>query len=213
MAEKTIHDLPPDLRRLYTKAVEAAQRDNHDYALTLFCQILEKEPALYEARKALRAAQAKKGLGASTGFFKKMMSGAGSSPQIAKAKMVLGNHPAGAMAIAEQVLNGDPNNSMAHRIIVDAARALELPQTMVLSLETMVRNSPRDKALVVEFANTVAEAGCPAGPAEKYLSDLVPPTPTIPTSCRRRKTFPPAARWMRAVMARWPTARVRSAIS
>ena len=44
MPEKTIHQLSPDMRRLYTKAVEAAQRDNHDYAIALFCQILEKEP-------------------------------------------------------------------------------------------------------------------------------------------------------------------------
>jgi tetratricopeptide (TPR) repeat protein len=174
MAEKTINQLPPDLRRLYTKAVEAAQRDNHDYALTLFCQILEKEPALFECRAALHAAQAKKGAGASGGFFKKMMSSAGSSPQIAKARMTLNNDPAGAMAIAEQVLNNDPNNSFAHRIIVDAAQALELPQTAELSLETLVRNSPKDKSLVIEFANLVAATGGGnAALAEKYLSDLV----------------------------------------
>ena len=54
---------------------------------TLFSQVLEKEPAFYECRKALRAAQFKKaGDGGGSGFFKKMMSGAGSSPQIAKAK-------------------------------------------------------------------------------------------------------------------------------
>ena len=39
------------------------------------------------------------------------------------------------MAIAEQILNGDPNSSAAHRIIVDAAKALELPRTAVLSYE------------------------------------------------------------------------------
>ena len=55
MPEKTINQLPPDLRRLHAKAAEAAQRDNHDYAMALFCQILEKEPAFYECRKALRA--------------------------------------------------------------------------------------------------------------------------------------------------------------
>ena len=51
-----------------------------------------------------------------------MMSSAGSSPQIAKAKMALNKNPADAMAIAEEVLNGDPNNPFAHRIIVDAAQ-------------------------------------------------------------------------------------------
>src|ERR1017187_3997094 len=124
MPEKLANEIPRDLRMLFTKAAEAAQRENYDYALALFCQVLEKEPGLFECRKSLRAAQARKSAGVSTGFFKKMMSGAGSSPHIAKAKMALNKNPAEAMAIAEQVLNADPNNSYAHRIIVDAAHAL-----------------------------------------------------------------------------------------
>ncbi len=189
MAEKTINELPPDLRRQHTKAVEAVQRENTDYAIALFCQILEKEPGLFECRKALRAAQARKSAGASTGFFKKMMSGAGSSPQIAKAKMALNNRPDEAMATAEQVLNGDPNNSMAHRIIVDAARALELPQTATLSLETMVRNSPKDKSLVIELANHAAETGGKSDVAEKFLSDLARSTPYDPDLLQAQKNL------------------------
>jgi tetratricopeptide (TPR) repeat protein len=174
MPEKLLNQIPPDLRRLYTKAGEAAQRENPDYAITLFCQILEKEPGFFDCRRALRLEQAKKAAGASTGFFKKMMSGAGASPHIAKAKMALNRNPAEAMAIAEQVLNTDPNNSYAHRIIVDAAKALELPQTAVMSLEVMVRHSPKDKSLVVEFADLAAQTGGDAGAsAESALDDLV----------------------------------------
>ena len=173
MAEKLINEISVDARRLYTKAVESAQRENYDYALALFCQVLEKEPGFFECRRAMRVAQAKKSAGASTGFFKKMMSGAGSSPQIAKAKMALNKNPAEAMAVAEQVLNGDPNNSFAHRIIVDAARALEFPKTQVLSLETMVKHSPKDKALVIEFANAVAETKGNAAVAEKALEEII----------------------------------------
>jgi len=189
MAEKKLHELPPDLRRLYTKAVEAAQRDNFDYATTLFCQVLEREPGLFECRKALREAQTRRSAGASTGFFKKMISGAGSSPQIAKAKFALGKNPAEAMAIVEQVLNGDANNPFAHRIIVDAAHALELPQTMVLSLETMVRLSPKDKALVIELANAVAETGSHATVAEKFLDELIRTTPYDPELLQAQKNL------------------------
>jgi tetratricopeptide (TPR) repeat protein len=189
MAEKTLNELVPDLRRLYTKAVEAAQRENDDYALTLFCQVLEKEPGLVEGRKALRAVQARKGAGASTGFFKKMMSGAGSSPQLARAKMLLLKNPAEAMAVAEQVLNNDPNNSFAHRIIVDAATALELPQTAVLSLEILVRNSPKDKGLVIEFANLAAETGVETATAEKYMSDLIRSSPYDPDLQQAQKNL------------------------
>ncbi len=173
MPEKLVNELPPDLRRLYTRAGEAAQRDNADYAITLFCQILEKEPSFFECRRALRIQQAKKAAGTHSGFFKRMVSGAGASPQIAKAKMALSRNPAEAMAIAEQVLNTDPNNSYAHRIIVDAAQALDLPQTAVLSLEVMVRHSPKDKALVVEFADLAAQTGGDASKAaERALDEL-----------------------------------------
>jgi tetratricopeptide (TPR) repeat protein len=159
MAEKNTTEISRDARTLFTKATEAAQRDNLDYAITLFCQVLEKEPAFFEGRKALRAAQFQKAGTGGGGFFKKMMSGAGSSPQVAKAKMALGKNPGEAMAIAEQILNGDPNNASAHRIIVDAAKALELPHTAVLSYETLVKAAPKDRALAIDFAHALAEAG------------------------------------------------------
>ncbi len=189
MAEKNFNEIPRELRMSYNKAVEAAQRDNHDYAMTLFCQVLAHEPAFYDARKALRSAQAKKSAGASTGFFKKMMSGAASSPQLTKAKMTLSRNPAEAMAIAEEVLNGDPNNSFAHRLIVDAANALELPKTAVLSLEVMVQHSPKDKALIVEFANTVAQAGVSATGAEKFLDELIRTSPYDPDLIQAQKNL------------------------
>ena len=173
MAEITINELPAELRRMHTKAVEAAQRENTDYAIALFAQVLEKAPGFFEGRKQLRAAQFAKAGAVSTGFFKKMLSGAGSSPQIAKAKMALNKNPAEAMAVAESVLGGDPNNLMAHRIIVDAAVALEMPQTQVFELETMVKISPKDKALVMEFAQTVSATGANARAAEKALNDLI----------------------------------------
>jgi len=173
MPEKLISEIPHDLRRIFTKANEAVQHENDDYALALCCQVLEKEPGFFECRKTLRAVQARKSAAAGRGFFKKMMSIGGSSPQITKAKFALGKNPAEAMAIAEEVLNHDAHNSFAHRIIVDAAMALDLPQTALLSLETMVRNSPKDKSLVVEFANQVAATGGRADVAEKFLDELV----------------------------------------
>jgi predicted Zn-dependent protease len=189
MAEKKLNELSPDLRRLFAKAVEAAQRENFDYATTLFCQVLEREPGLFECRKELRSAQTRRSAGASTGFFKKMMSSAGSSPQIAKAKFALSKNPAEAMAIAEEVLNGDANNPFAHRIIVDAAHALEMPQTAALSLETMVRLSPKDKALIIEYANAIAETGGDAKVAEQFLDELVRTSPYDPDLQQAQKNL------------------------
>jgi tetratricopeptide (TPR) repeat protein len=181
MAEKKHNEILRDARVLFDKGAEAAKRDNTEYAIALFNQVLEKEPTFYDCRKALRTAQFKKAGGGGGGFFKKMMSGAGSSPQIAKAKMALGKNPAEAMAIAEQILNGDPNNASAHRIIVDAANALELPHTAVLSYETLIKQSPKDRNLAIDFANALAAAGDISegenNRGEKILMDLLRDNP------------------------------------
>jgi tetratricopeptide (TPR) repeat protein len=176
MPEKSINEISREARTLYKKAQEASQRENGDYAIALYNQVLEKEPGFFEGRNALRLEQFKKA-GAKTGFFKKMMSGASSSPLVAKAQVIIRSNPAGAMAIGEQILNTDPNSSSGHKIIVDAAKALELPRTAVLSYDTLVKNSPKDVDLAIEFAHACAEAGDPKK-GERLLSDLYRENPT-----------------------------------
>jgi tetratricopeptide (TPR) repeat protein len=173
MAEKTINEIAREARMLYTKATEAAQRENNDYAIELFNQVLEREPAFFECRKALRNVQFRKAGSVGTGFFKKMLSGAGSSPQVAKAQMALRGNPAGAMAIAEQILNSDPNNSAAHRIIVKAAEEMELAHTGVMSLDVLIKNSPKDKTLAIEFAEALSASGGDVSRGEKILQELL----------------------------------------
>jgi len=170
MSEKSLNEISRDLRLLFTKGNDALQRDNFDYAVALFNQILAKEPALFECRKALRTAQIKKA-GAGRGFFKKMLSNAGSQPMVAKGHMALSKDPAEALSIAEQILNGDPQNSGAHKLVVEAATALELPKTAVLSLEVLVANSPKDRDVAIKYAYALANSG-ETGRAENILEAL-----------------------------------------
>ena len=170
MSEKNLNDLPRDLRVLYLKGNEAFQRDNFDYAIDLYNQVLLREPALYECRKALRAAQLRKA-GSGGGFMKKMWSSASSPPLVAKGELALRKDPAEALAVAEQMLNHDPHSSAAHRLVVKAATALEMPRTAVLSLEALHRHSPRDKEIAIQFANALAEVG-EAQRGEIILADL-----------------------------------------
>ncbi|HVU28512.1 MAG TPA: tetratricopeptide repeat protein [Verrucomicrobiae bacterium] len=176
MAEKNINEIAREARTLYTKANEAIQRENLDYAIALYNQVLEKEPGFYEGRKALRAAQFKKAGNSGGGFFKKMLSGAGSSPLVAKGQIALRSNPAHALAIAEQILNTDPNSSGGHKLVVEAGKALELPRTVALSYETLAKNSPKDKDLAIEFAHAVSAIG-EGSRAEKILMDLLRETP------------------------------------
>jgi tetratricopeptide (TPR) repeat protein len=176
MPENSLNDLPRELRALFTKGSDAVQRDNLDYAIDLFNQILAREPAQYEIRKALRAAQVKKA-GSGGGFFKKMLSSAGSSPLVAKGHLALNKNPAEAMHIAEQILNSDPTNSAAHKLIVEAASSLDLPRTAVMSLDTLVRNAPKDKDVAIKLAYALANIG-QSGRAEKILADLYRASPS-----------------------------------
>ncbi len=174
MSEKTLNEIPRDLRAMFTKGNDALTRDNFDYAVDLFCQVLVREPGLVECRRALRTAQERKSGGG--GFFKKAWGSASSSPHVARAQMALRKDPAEAMAIAEQVLNNDPANSLAHRIIISAATALAMPQTAVMSLEIIHQHSPKDKKLVIEFATALADTG-EVRRAEKILVDFARTVP------------------------------------
>ncbi|HVV00881.1 MAG TPA: tetratricopeptide repeat protein [Verrucomicrobiae bacterium] len=170
MAEKKLNDLPRELRMLHTKGADAASRENYDYAIELFNQVLNKEPLVYDVRRALRGAQLKKE-GGGRGMFKKMWSTASSQPLVAKAQLALRRDPAEALQIAEQVLNNDPHNSFAHRVVVEAAAALQMPKTAVMSLEILAGNSPKDREVAVKFANALADAG-EVGRGEAILAAL-----------------------------------------
>ncbi len=171
MAEKTLNDLPRELRGLFTKGNDAFRRDNFDYAIDLFTQVLNREPRFFEVRKLLRMAQQRKA-GGGGGLFKKVWSSASSQPMLAKGQMALPKDPAEALQVAEHVLNSDPTNSGAHRLAVKAAQALEMPHTAAMSLEMLFRNSPTDKDLAIQLGNALAEIG-EVQRAERVLSELV----------------------------------------
>jgi tetratricopeptide (TPR) repeat protein len=64
---------------------------------------------------------------------------------------------------------------------VEAANALELPHTAVLSYETLSNNSPKDRDLAIAFARALAEAGDVSegehNRGEQILMDLLRETP------------------------------------
>ena len=174
-----MNDIPREIRPLFTKANDALARENFDYAIDLLMQVLTRAPEVVEVRKALRKAQAGKSANSSGGFFKKVFSGAGAAPQIAKAQMALGKNPAEALAIAEQILNSDANNSSAHRIIANAAEALDMPQTAVMSLEVLWQQQPKDKDTVIRFSEALGKIG-EVKVAERILLELRAALPNDP---------------------------------
>src|SRR5262245_43149740 len=158
MPEKTLAEIPRNLRELYDKGNAALQKKNFDYAIAIYNQILASEPGFYPAREALRACQLSKA-GAGGGFLKKMFGTASASPLLAKAQIQLRTNPQEALSTCEQILNSDPNNTAAHKILADAAMALDFPKTAVLSLEIVFRNNPRDIDVAVKLGEALNASG------------------------------------------------------
>lgn len=160
-------------RELFTKGVSALKKDNLDYAVTLLTQCVKLEPGFFEARSALRAAQHQRTGSRSGGFFRKWM---GSASSLTKGQLALRSNPFDALMIAEEALNDDPTNAAAHQLLAEAALAVDLPKTAILSLEIAFKNKPHDRGLAVQLADVLGKLGDRAR-AEKILRDLLADDP------------------------------------
>lgn len=170
MPEKSRTEIPRDLRDLYEKGLVALQRSNLDYAIALFGQVLQREPGFFECREALRATQFKRA-GGKGGFLKKFLGSAGSSPQLAKYQLAVKSRPLEALLGAEQILNGDPANAAAHRLLAEAAMQAGLHRTAILSLEILNKNTP-DRDIAMRLGQALDAAGQIAR-AESLYSELL----------------------------------------
>ncbi len=177
MPEKSATAVARPLREQYEKGLAALQRQNLDYAVAIFAQVLQKEPGFYACREALRATQSKK-TGGKGGFLRKMFGTASSSPLFAKGQIALRTNPLEAINVAEQLLNSDPNNSAAHKLLADAALAADLPRTAALSLEIAFKISP-DREVALKLGRALASAGM-SDRAERILSELASTFPNDP---------------------------------
>lgn len=175
MPEKSLSEIPRPLKEQFDRGMAAYQKNNLDYAVTLFTSVLQKEPALYECREALRAAQFRRG-GSSggAGMFRRLLGQA--NPVLAKAQISLRTNPSDALHAAETVLNEDPKNEPAHDLLARAAMVLRLPRTAVLSLEILFKANPNKREIAIRLAEALVAAG-QVQRADKIYADLLAANP------------------------------------
>lgn len=178
MPEKPLNAIPRQIRDQYEKGKVAFQRNNHDYAINILSAVLKMEPGFFDAREALRAAQFKKS-GGQTGFFKKMIGGAASQPALAKAQLSIRKNPLEAIEAAEEILNGDPSSTGAHKLLAEAAIEAGLFKTAVLSLEIIYKANPKDRGIALQLGDAYSQAG-QNDKAEKVYEELLRARPNDP---------------------------------
>ena len=151
MPETTSNDVPRPIRELFEKATLAYQRNNFDYAIQILNGVLHQEPGFFEARQLLRATQQQKPQ-EKTGLFRKLVGGAGNAPLLVKGQLALRNNPKDALSAAESILNSDPGNTSAHKLLAEGAMALGLTKTAVMALETVIASDPNDAKVARNLA-------------------------------------------------------------
>ncbi|MCC6232397.1 MAG: tetratricopeptide repeat protein [Verrucomicrobiales bacterium] len=161
------------MRENFERGMAAYQKGNLDYAVTLFTDVLQKEPAFYECREALRAAQFRRPA-ATGGLFKKWLGQA--SPHLAKAQLALRSHPEEALHYTELALGNDPRSTAAHDLLARAAMASDLPRTAVLSLEILFKASPADRDVAFRLGQALVAAG-QSDRADRIFADLLTANP------------------------------------
>lgn len=175
MPEKSLNLIPAAQRELFDKGMAALQKNNLDYAVALFTQVLKAEPGFFDCRQALRVAQHKRA-GAKTSFFKKFV---GAASTLTKGQIALRSNPYEALNVAEEILNDDPTNSDAHELLASAALEANLPKTAVLSLEVAFKAHPKNRKLAEKLADTLTSLGQNQR-AEKIFRDLLTAFPNDP---------------------------------
>ena len=120
----------------FSKAREASDRYNYNYAITLLQQLLREVPGNVECRRLLRANELHKIKSASA--FEKLKL----QPLLLKAATVLKKSPLEAISIAEDVLAIDPRSEQGNELLADAAMAASLPAVAIVARETLREVQP-----------------------------------------------------------------------
>lgn len=136
MAEIQLEEVSRRLRDTFEKGFAAFERNNLDYAISMFEAVIEQEPRLLKARKYLRAAEVKKFIEGGGSAAKHTTALLGNLPGFIKAKMLLKKKPEQALAVTEKLLKADPLQPQFVELFAQAAVGAGLPEAAIQTLET-----------------------------------------------------------------------------
>jgi tetratricopeptide (TPR) repeat protein len=154
MSEIAIADLEPRWQAQATKLRQAAEQGDATYVIAVAERVLEEFPGCLEVRQLLRAAQRKKARKNTTGFARWL---GGMGVQLRTGGLSRKN-PRRALREAEEALTRDPENLAAHRLLGQAALAMDLPLTAVFAFHTIRELDPDDHGNLLALGAALIKA-------------------------------------------------------
>jgi tetratricopeptide (TPR) repeat protein len=149
MAEVTLDQVPRKTREVFEKAGSALERGNLDYAIEMFLALLEVEPRLLQARRALRAAQITRFRAkGEPGAGQRVMTRIATAATLMRANLALAKKPLEALQAAETLLGRDPFLPEFYALQAKAAEAAGLPEAALVTLEMVRETKPDDVGIL-----------------------------------------------------------------
>ena len=138
------------------EATDAAIQTNLSYTLEIYGSILKQSQGCLELRKKLRALQIKSAQGSTKGL-NNLLGKVTSVPFMFGGKSE--KDPEGTLVKAEVLIDKNPGNVIAHEMLADAAKLLEMKETVVFAYETIRKIHPTNIKNLKELGNAYLESG------------------------------------------------------
>lgn len=157
------------------KQIEAARRalekGNPDYAIDVSTGLLKRHPGCLEVRRVLRQAQQRRAGAKAGGGLGRLLRSVSSVPFVMSGTAQVKKDPLKALETAEKLLAADPANPAGHRLLAQAAAALEFPETEVFAWESLRDLNPEDGATLLALGRAYLGVGRQAEAVR--MADLV----------------------------------------
>lgn len=155
MPEVPVSSLDPRHQKLIENARVAIDRGNLDYTLEVTAQVLKIAPGCLPVRKLQRVAQLKQAK-AKSGFMAKL-GGFSTAPFMFGSK----KEPAKQLETAETLLEKDPNNVAALKLLAEAAAGMGFLETAAFALDAVREIEPTNRANLLALGEAWLAAGKP----------------------------------------------------
>jgi tetratricopeptide (TPR) repeat protein len=158
MPEIPVTSLPVRLQKQFESARTAVSRDNPDYAINICLDILAQHPGCLAVRRLLRGTQLKV-FRSKIRLITRAAGVLAATTAVLQGRSRLSREPARVMEIAEKALCTDPTNTMALRLLAEAAVLLELGETATFALESVIEQVGENRADLVRLADALVVGG------------------------------------------------------
>lgn len=158
MPDVAVSMLDARQQKLIENARRALAQGNPEYVVTVCSEVLQEQPGCVAARRLRRGAQLRQA-GDRAGMVGRTLSGLTALPFTFGATR---RDPGENLTRAEKLLARDPRSEPGLKMLAEAARAFDWPETVVFACEAICEQDPANRENLLALGRAWLQAGKPA---------------------------------------------------